>query len=123
MKLTNKQLRQIIKEELEYALQEQMISGYIDITTEGASMANTSYRIGSATGEFGGVQALTISARGFAKNRSPEQAENMANIWTNYLANEHGLKISTEDFIEAIKREKIAINVQEVKKNRDAYMY
>ena len=119
MKLTNKQLRQIIKEELEHVLQEQqMYRGSIDINQ--GDRESTSYSIEGASGNMGGRQSLSISAIGFYNSASQEDAENVARQWVTFLSREHGLDLDPQVFGDCIKRGSIRVFVRNVSSNRDA---
>ena len=84
MKLTNKQLRQIIKEELEHVLQEgQRYNGVIEILT--GDKESTVYSIEGASGSMGGRQSLTIAAERYYNSSYPEDAENTARQWVDFL--------------------------------------
>ena len=120
MKLTNKQLRQIIKEELEYVLEEQqMYRGQIEINQ--GDRESTSYSIEGASGSFGGRQSLNISAINFYNSGADmAEAENTARQWVNFLNRKHGLNLDQQSFADSLKRGSIRVNVRNVSSNRDA---
>ena len=103
MKLTNKELRQIIKEELEYVLQEeQMYRGNIEVIQ--GDMDTTAYQVEGASGNFGGRQSLSISIGMYYNERTQENAENIARQWVSFLNRQHGLSLDQQTFADSIRK-------------------
>ena len=113
MKLTNKQLRQIIKEELEHVLQEgQRYNGVIEILT--GDKESTVYSIEGASGSMGGRQSLTIAAERFYNSSYPEDAENTARQWVDFLNRKHGLDLEEKAFADSLRRNSIRVFLRRI---------